>query len=189
MFKTMAALASVLGITGCASTISALTHRPVVEDNVRDAVSTVSLAADRRTVVVVTDGVSRSKFCAEPPPDTATGLKADLEAEMNAKFNNQRAGVQAEAGGKFKDGVTTTVTVIAERTAPLDAFRTGVYALCQYHLNGAIAREDVAPLFNHLIDAFAASARDPGRTPPATPATAATAAAVNTARRTPEPWE
>jgi hypothetical protein len=180
MLKTMAAVASVLGISGCASTIGALTHRPVVEDNIKDTVSTVSLSADRRTVVVITDGPGRSRFCAEPPPDTATGLKADLEAELNAKLNNERAGFQAEGGGKLKDGLTTTVTVIAERTAPLDAFRTGVYALCQYHLNGAIAKEDVTPLFNRLIDAFAGSSGEAARKMPA-------ADKVTTAKR--EPWE
>jgi len=180
MLKIMAALASVLAITGCASTISALTHRPVVEDSIKDVASTVSLAADRRTVVVITKGDQSSKFCAEPPPDTATSLKTNLEAEMKAKL--ERAGIKADAEGKLRDETATTVTVIAERTAPLDAFRTGVYALCQYHLNGAIAKEDVTPLFIRLIDAFAASAPNTAR-PQLAPEP------VNIARRASEPRE
>jgi hypothetical protein len=155
MLKIVAALASVLAISGCASTIGALTHRPVVEDSIKDVASTVSLAADRRTVVVITSGEHSSKFCAEPPPDTATSLKTELDAQLKAKL--ERAGLNAAAEGGLADKTATTVTVIAERTAPLDAFRTGVYALCQYHLNGAIAKEDVTPLFMRLIDAFAAS--------------------------------
>jgi hypothetical protein len=155
--SVLLALASVIFTSGCASTIGAFTNRPVVEDSVQGAVSTVSLAADRRTVVVVTVGENRTKFCAEPPPDTATGLKTELDAKLKAKFKSDQAKAEAEGEGELKDKLETTVTVIAERTAPLDAFRTGVYALCQYHLNGAISKEDVKPLFEKLIDAFAAS--------------------------------
>ena len=137
-------------ISGCASTLGTFFNRPVVEDSIQDAVSTVSLAADRRTVVVVTEGPNRTKFCAEPPPDTAIGLKTQLDTALEAKAK------KAEAEGKFslKDVLETKVTVIAERTPPLDAFRTGVYALCQYYLNGAISKEDVKPLFEKLIEAF-----------------------------------
>jgi hypothetical protein len=150
-------LVSSLLASGCASTISAISNRAVAENSVNGAVSTVSLAADRRTVVVVTEGTNRSKFCAEPPPDTATGLKTDLDASLEAKAKSDKVKAEAEGKASLKDKSETTVTVIAERTAPLDAFRTGVYALCQFHLNGAIAKEDVKPLFEKLIEAFAAS--------------------------------
>ena len=157
MLKVTLILLSTTLATGCASTVGAFYNRPVVEDSVRDAVSTVSLSADRRTVVVVTEGPNRTKFCAEPPPDTATGLKTELDASLQAKAKSDKAKAEAEGQASIKDKFETTVTVIAERTAPLDAFRTGVYALCQYHLNGAIAKEDVRPLFEKLIAAFAAS--------------------------------
>ena len=154
-FTILVALATL--VSGCASTVGAFFNRPVVEDSVSGAVSTVSLAADRRTVVVVTEGSNRTKFCAEPPPDTATGLKTELDASLKAKAKSDKAKAEAEGEVSIKDKFETTVTVIAERTAPLDAFRTGVYALCQYHLNGAISKEDVKPLFEKLIDAFAKS--------------------------------
>jgi len=137
-------------VSGCASTVGTFFNRPVVEDSVDDAISTVSLSADRRTVVVVTEGTNRTKFCAEPPPDTATGLKTELDASLEAKA--AKANIEGKLG--IKDKLETTVVVIAERTPPLDAFRTGVYALCQYHLNGAIPDEQVKPLFEKLIDAF-----------------------------------
>jgi hypothetical protein len=143
--------------SGCASTASTLVNRPVVENTVDGAVSTVSLAADRRTVVVVTEGTNRSKFCAEPPPDTATGLKTELEASLEAKAKSDQAKAEVQGKGSVKESTVTTVTVIAERTAALDVFRTGVYALCQYYLNGAIAKEEVGPLFEKLIEAFASS--------------------------------
>jgi hypothetical protein len=140
-------------VSGCASTVGTFFNRPVVEDSIKDAVSTVSLSADRRTVVVVTEGTNRTKFCAEPPPDTATGLKTELDASLEAKA--AKANIEGKLG--IKDKLETTVVVIAERTAPLDAFRAGVYALCQYHLNGAIPSEQVKPLFEKLIDAFVSS--------------------------------
>ena len=148
-------------VSGCASTIGSLTNRPVVEDSVKGVLSTVSLAADRRTVVVVTEGSNRSKFCAEPPPDTASGIKTDLDATLHA--NAKKAQVDGEL--KLKDKFETQVTVIAERTAPLDAFRTGVYALCQFHLNGAIATSEVKPLFERLVDAFLAADRPKSKAP------------------------
>jgi len=153
MLRFMALIMASALVSGCASTVGAFTNRPVVEDSVQGIVSTVSLAADRRTVVVVTEGTNRSKFCAEPPPDTATGLKTELDASLEAKARK----AEVEGKGSLKDKLETTVTVIAERTAPLDAFRTGVYALCQFHLNGAIATADVKPLFEKLIDAFHSS--------------------------------
>jgi hypothetical protein len=137
-------------VSGCASTAGTFFNRPVVEDSVDGAVSTISLSADRRTVVVVTEGPNRTKFCAEPPPDTATGLKSELDASLKAKA----AKAQLEADLGLKDKFETTVVVVAERTAPLDAFRTGVYALCQLHLNGGMNAEDVKTSFFKLIDAF-----------------------------------
>jgi hypothetical protein len=135
-------------LSGCASTAGTFFNRPVVEDSIKDALSTVSLSADRRTVVVITEGEKRGKFCAEPPPDTATGLKTEVEASLRAKTR------AAEAAGKFGEKLETSVVVLAERTPALDAFRTGVYALCQYHLNGALADADVKPVFLELLKSF-----------------------------------
>lgn len=154
MVRSFSILALALATAGCASTTATFFNRPVVEDSVKDQVSTVSLVADRRTVVVVTEGANRGKFCAEPPPDTASGLKTELNAALEAKAKSDR--VQAEVDGKaeLKDKLETTVTVVAERTASLDAFRTGVYALCQFHLNGALSKNDVKTLFEKLIDSY-----------------------------------
>lgn len=162
---TIVALAAFL--CGCASTMGTIFNRPVVEDGIKNVASTISLASDRRTVVVVTEGNNKSRFCAEPPPDTATGLKTELEASLDAKVRDE-----IDAKLKGNDKYETHVTVIAERTAALDAFRTGVYALCQYHLNGAIAQTEVKPLFEKLIDAFGkahseAALQKSGTTPPA----------------------
>jgi hypothetical protein len=129
---------------GCASTAGTFFNRPVVEDNVAGVVHTVSLSADRRTVIVVRSDVQSPRFCAEPPPDTATGLKTDLDSTL--KYQGQELGI--------KDKFESAVTVLAARNAPLDAFRTGMFALCQFYLTGAIKAEQVPVIFGALLETF-----------------------------------
>lgn len=133
-----------VALSGCASTSSTFFNRPVVEDRVGDVMHTVSLSADRRTVIVIRPDIDKPKFCAEPPPDTATALKTDLDSTL--KYQGQELGI--------KDKIDTTVTVLASRNAPLDAFRTGMFALCQFYLNGAIDQKDIKPLFDKLLQVF-----------------------------------
>ncbi|MBW3508276.1 MULTISPECIES: hypothetical protein [Janthinobacterium] len=147
-------------LCGCASQLGTLFNRPVVEDSVDKMPGVFSLSADRRTVIFVTEenlGVDannavikrQTRFCAEPPPDTANGIEAALNGKLDV---TGKAGVRGNA--EFDDEFETTVSVLADRTAALDAYRTGVYALCQYHLNGAIQSGDVKVLFSELTKAF-----------------------------------
>ena len=145
MWKLTSILAATIGCSGCASTIGAFFNRPVVEDSVGTTLSTVSLSADRRTVLVAHAGDRKPLFCAEPPPDTATGLKTDLDASLKAKSGEELG---------IKDKLETSVTVLSARNAPLDAFRTGTFSLCQLYLNGALDKQDVRPLFEKLIVSF-----------------------------------
>lgn len=71
----------------------------------------------------MTEGANRTKFCAEPPPYTASGLKTELDAALEAKAKSDQAKLEAEGKITGKDKFETTVTVIAERTAPLDTNR------------------------------------------------------------------
>lgn len=135
---------SLIALTGCASTTGTFFNRPVVEDKVGEVMHTVSLSADRRTVIVAARGSETPKFCAEPPPDTATALKTDLDSTF------KKTGI--ELG--IKDKFDTSVTVLSARNAPLDAFRTGMFALCQFYLNGAIPAEQVPQLFSQLLDVY-----------------------------------
>ena len=145
------AAAVVLGaLTGCASWTQPFFYRPVVEDNVRELVSTVSLSADRRTVIVLTAGPNKGLFCAEPPPDSATSLAAQADLGVSAK----KEGV-AEVGLSGRDQFVTAVTVMADRTPSLDGFRIGIYALCQYRINGMIKDDkEFTDLFRLLIEKF-----------------------------------
>ncbi|SEL83059.1 hypothetical protein SAMN05216359_11888 [Roseateles sp. YR242] len=83
-------------------------------------------------------------FCAEPPPDTATGLKADWEGTLKVKGDEV----------SLKDKLETSVTVLSARNAPLDAFRTGLFTLCQFYMNGALSQSEVRPLFEKLIETY-----------------------------------
>ncbi len=137
-------------LSGCASWTQPFFYRPVVEDNVKELVSTVSLSADRRTVLVLTAGPNKGLFCAEPPPDSATSLAAQADLGVSAK----KEGV-AEAGLSGRDQFATAVTVMADRTPSLDGFRIGIYALCQYRINGMIKDDkEFTDLFRLLIEKF-----------------------------------
>lgn len=145
-------------LSGCASQLSAFYNRSVVKDNIAGSVATVSLSADRRTVLVGLNGDNQGRFCAEPPPDSATGLKTDLAASLKASAKSEKLKTEASAESALSDKAETTVVVLAERTPALDAFRTGVYALCQFHLNGAVSDAQVEVLFNRLIQAYETTA-------------------------------
>ncbi len=137
-------------LAGCASWTQPFFYRPVVEDNIKDLVSTVSLSADRRTVLVLTAGPNKGLFCAEPPPDSATSVAAQADVGVSVK----KEGVAA-AGLSGRDQFATAVTVMADRTPSLDGFRIGIYALCQYRINGMIKDDkEFADLFRLLIEKF-----------------------------------
>jgi hypothetical protein len=161
----VAAAAAVAALTaGCASSLGTFYNRPVVEDKVGETLSTVSLSADRRTIVVsqLPPGSPKPLYCAEPPPDTATGLKTSLDTSLK---------LPAKGDASLKDAFEGHVTVLAARNAPLDAFRTGVFSLCQYYMNGAIKAEDVRPMFERLVSMFEATqSRLPAVVAPAAPA-------------------
>lgn len=143
MFRIPFMLAVLSALAGCAATTGTFFNRPVVEDEI-GPVRTVSLSADRRTVIVAATADPHPHFCAEPPPDTATGIKASVDTSITLPGKS----------ATLKDDFGTAVTVLASRNAPLDAFRTGMFALCQFYLNGAIKPENVEPLFRVLLKTF-----------------------------------
>lgn len=145
---------SALALQGCASSIEAFYNRPVVEDSTRGVTTTVSMSADRRTVIVVTEGDNIGKFCAEAPPDAAKEISTELSSKLEAEVKQQKADLEAKGKGELKDKLDTKVVVLSERTAELDAFRAGLYALCQYHLNGAMSADQVDENFKELVKIF-----------------------------------
>lgn len=135
-------------LNGCASSIKAFYDRAVVEDSINDSITTVSLSADRRTVLVKTSGVFDGRFCAEPPPDVAQNFKSALKATLEGS-GPEASGIKGKAA--VDDNLDTQAVVLAERTVLLDVFRTGTYALCQYYMNGAMTGPELKQSFDNLV--------------------------------------
>ncbi len=133
-------------LTGCASSINSFFNRAVVEDNVDNTVGTLTVTAARRIAIVKLEGQQRGKFCAEPPPDVSENISTSLDATLRAKL----AELPADIDGTLKDTLKVEAVVLAKRTALLDVYRTGTYALCQYHLNYGITNQELIDSFNSL---------------------------------------
>ena len=135
------------------SAIGTLINRPVVENSIEGAVSTVSLSADRRSVVVVTEGKNRGKYCAEPPPDTAKEIATQFRAAAEAQASSP--GQPTVVGrGAIEDLFREQLHVLAQRTPALEAFRIGLYALCQMYVIGAISEAQTDALIHKLIESY-----------------------------------
>jgi hypothetical protein len=147
-------------IAGCASSLSSIFNRPVVENSVGGVISTVSLAADRRNVMVVTaPGKTQGRYCAEPPPDTAKEIATQLKAV--AKIEAEAAAKPQKGELGLDDLVKEQMHVLATRTPALDAFRIGLYSLCQMYVIEAINEAQVNALLGKLIDNYPWSATTP----------------------------
>lgn len=142
-------------LTGCASTVNRFFDRGVIEDNVQGTVGTLTVTAARRMALVRLEGKNRGKFCAEPPPDVSENISTTLDAAIRAET--------AKLGGeaKLSDTLKVDAVVLAERTALLDVYRTGTYALCQYHLNDAITGTELNENFKDLTEKVVNAMREP----------------------------
>ena len=166
MLKTLTLSLVVIATTGCASSIGSFFNRPVIEDDLSGPLSTVSYSSDRRAVLVAKSNDTRPLFCAEPPPDTATGLKTDLDTTLKHKSIDL----------SLKDKLETSVTVLSARNAPLDAFRTGIYSLCQFYMVGALEKQDIRPMFETLVKSYEVNqSKIPAILPPQSPGTTSSA--------------
>ena len=157
MFRNLILLFTITFLSGCTSMMQAVNADPtrvnVIGADEKDVVATVSLAANRRTMIVGLAGEGKGTFCAEPPPEVANNITSEVEAALKATVERDGlAGVDAE--GNLKDFFKTTVVQLSERTALLDIYRTGTYSLCQYHLNGALSGTDLRDQFKNLTEAI-----------------------------------
>ena len=158
-------------VSGC----SAFLNRPVVEDNVKGVVSTVSLSADRRSVVVVTSGKNTGKYCAEPPPDTAKEIATEFRAAVEAQEKTGTARAAGSVGELYKE----QLHVLASRTPAIEAFRVALYSLCQMYVIEALTADQTYQLIGRLIDHYPWNMPPPAppkpeRSSDSTPAAAAT---------------
>ena len=162
-------IVSCFSLTGCGSMLRAITDDPVRKEMIgpnedKDALmGTLSLAANRRTVLVKLDTDMNVGFCAEPPPDTANEIQDLLEAKIEAEAKNDTSQTSVKGKGEGKSEYKTKVVQLSERTVLLDIYRTATYSLCQYHLNGAIKDNELSALYQDLtkrvFDAYTESVK------------------------------
>lgn len=147
-------------LSGCASTWKVITDDPVRSTNIlrdkhqRAVLATISLDSSRRNVIVGLSNDSMGKFCAEPPPDTASSIRHSFNLEgkgTSSGGGNDASNVELLA--KIQDTYESTVVALASRTERLDIYRTGTYWLCQMHLNSAASSEQVFNAFELLTRA------------------------------------
>jgi hypothetical protein len=89
--------------------------------------------------------------------EVGAGPKATIEAS----FKDQLAQAEGTGAATLEDTLKKTAVALTERTAALDIFRTGTYALCQYYLAGALTSAEVNEYFKRLTDgAYAVLAKE-----------------------------
>lgn len=142
-------------LTGCTGAFDAMNRDPVRVELIRASedrliLGTVSLSAEKRNVLVSVDGSGKARYCAEPPPEIAKTFTIDRSAllEGEGEFTpEQEAKLKAEIKDRVEEAITT---LLGERTALLEIYRTGTYSLCQYFVNGAISGEQLDEQFREL---------------------------------------
>jgi len=149
-------------VSGCTGMVNTMTRDPVRVEPIRSdensVLTSVSLNAEKRMVLVSTrrgEGIGR--FCAEPPPDVAKAFDTSdrnlLEGSASlTEADKEKLKIDMESN--IKEAVTT----LGQRTPLLDIYRTGVYSLCQFNLNGAISNAQLPNVFSELtkgvLDAY-----------------------------------
>jgi len=96
--------------------------------------------ATRRGTVVAADG-GATRSCAEPSPDMALQLVADIQANMEYQD------VDAQAKGS----VATTAVKLAERSQMLLFFREALYRVCEISLNTDLSDEQIVQLYGQIV--------------------------------------
>lgn len=158
-----------IAMSGCASMMRTFNDDPVRATNIgvkdRAAVSTISLDSSRRNVVVGLDGGNFGKFCAEPPPDTASTIESLLK--LTGKVDGGAGSQIAKADIGIDDTYKNTAVVLVARTELLDIYRTGTFSLCQLHLNGAISQQKAEELFEKMtVSVISASGKNDAKVSP-----------------------
>jgi hypothetical protein len=136
--------------SGCAGMMQTINSDPVrymnIDSKKKDVVAMVSLAADRRNVVVGLQDPNRGKFCAEPPPDVAKEIVSKALASLAASAA-KKGTANVTLSSEYRDAAV----ILTQRSEALEIFRTGAYALCQYHLNGALSGDELMIAFESFV--------------------------------------
>jgi hypothetical protein len=161
MYRTLILITISLVTCGCTSLFDTWSRDPVrvvkIKASKDDTVAAISLSAEKRNVVVSLRGDNSGRYCAEPPPEVAKTFDIDRSKLFEGE-GQLTAEEKAKLKAELKEKVKEAATVLGERTVLLDIYRTGVYSLCQFYINGAIKNgDDVLREFTRLTDAVLAA--------------------------------
>jgi hypothetical protein len=103
---------------------------------------TLSTTADRRTIITrLTSKTGEGLFCAEPPPDAAENIAAQLATAVEVAVKQPASGLDAGLAGSLAAGMATSIQSLFIRSQGLQLYRDAMYTLCQSHLNQALTPE------------------------------------------------
>lgn len=135
---------------------------PEIEDRIGSPLSpsgeligTLSTTAERRIVVAPLVPAKAGLFCAEPSPDAAESLAAIFKASAEVEATGANS-VSQSAKGALARTLITSVGALTRRSQGLQFFRDGVFALCQFRMNGFISTQEFERQYYELRDASAA---------------------------------
>ena len=140
---------SFLALLSVSVAIAACANRPAKVHNIAaGAMYVVDYSASRRGAyirVVPSSGSNPAKslVCAEPAPDVAVALTADLQAQLKA------AQSQVEVDAKAK--ISEAIIDLARRGQTLQIQREVLYRLCELHVNGGLTNAEVAKLYVEVL--------------------------------------
>jgi hypothetical protein len=142
MKHVVAAVLTLALLQGCAL-FSTPPSKPIVEDKigVEDAkssdkrIGTLATVAQRRLMVVK---FSDGRFCAEPPPDAADNVSANLSAALAGGVHSP-AGPSVNASAQLAGALASIAKQIFYRSQGLQLYRDGMFSLCSAYLNGVMS--------------------------------------------------
>jgi hypothetical protein len=147
---------SLVVLSGCAF-VESRKENPVIEDRIglwgNEPLGTLATTAERRIVLVrLNDGAnSIGRVCAEPPPDAAENIAAQLTTAIEAAFKQPTANLDASGKVEASRAIATSVQTLFQRTQGLQLYRDGMYNLCQGYLNGIFDKSDFTTKYDTLL--------------------------------------
>ncbi|WP_135468118.1 hypothetical protein [Crenalkalicoccus roseus] len=121
---------------------SFLQDPPAAAAQINQAVWAYPMDASRRNIIATAGG----SVCAEPPPDTASTVAAQLSAQLAA-----RRGSDAEGSGQVAQELRSAVEKLYERSQGIQALRDLMFRLCEAKINNLINEEQYRSMTRHVI--------------------------------------
>ena len=112
---------------------------------VSEGASVVDYSTARRGAYVrpAAEDPKKILICAEPPPDVAVGIAANLTAKVS---------LPQAISPELNASITEQVIDLAKRGQALQIQREALYRLCELHANGVLTNAQVEKMYKEVID-------------------------------------